>query len=519
MSKFNLRGILRTGTSAVVTDERASGVTFEGAPGYARDARSELFLLAITSFVAEDTFYEAAAERDARLRDLVARVAVEDGDWTLRLVRWLRTEMHLRSVALVVAAEAVRARLQAGIAGSNRAIVDAALDRADEPGEFLAYWAGHYGRAYPKPVKRGVADGAVRLYSERSLLKYDGQARGFRFADVLELTHPTPRGERQSALFRHALDRRHDRAGTVPEQLGILRAREQLLAVPVAERRSVLTATAGDLKAAGMTWEQVAGWLQGPLDAAAWEALIPSMGYMALLRNLRNFDETGVSDEVAARVAARLADPDEVARSRQLPLRFLSAYRTAPSLRWAWALDRALRASLASVPSLTGRTLVLVDRSGSMFTRLSRRSVLTRADAAAVFGAALAVRAESADLVEFGTHSAPVRVRRSESVLEVAERMGDLGGTNTADAVRRHYRGHDRVVILTDEQAWAGWQGADPTMAVPGSVPVHTFNLAGYQYGHGPSGRGNRHTFGGLSDQGFAAIPLLEAGRDQRWPF
>jgi hypothetical protein len=104
-------------------------------------------------------------------------------------------------------------------------------------------------------------------------------------------------------------------------------------------------------------------------------------------------------------------------------------------------------------------------------------------------------------------------------VLTVAKRMGSLGGTNTADAVRRHYRGHDRVVILTDEQAWGGRHGADPADAVPASVPVYTFNLAGYRYGHGPSGVGNRHIFGGLTDQGFAAIGLLEAGRDQRWPF
>lgn len=519
MSKFNLRGLIRTGVSAVITDERPSGTTHEGAPGYGRDAKGELFLLAVTSFASEDTFYEAAPERDARLRDLVARVAVEDGDWTLRLVRWLRTGVHLRSVAVVVAAEAVRARLSAGIAGGNRAIVAAALDRADEPGEFLAYWAGRYRRAYPKPVKRGVADGVARLYTERSLIKYDGQARDFRFADVLELTHPTPRDERQSALFRHALDRRHDRAETVPERLTMLRARQRLLAVPVEQRRALLAGGEGILGPAGMSWEQVAGWLQGPMDAAAWEALIPSMGYMALLRNLRNFDEAGVSDRVAEQVAAKLADSDQVARSRQLPLRFLSAYRTAPSLRWAWSLERALQASLAGVPSLTGRTLVLVDRSGSMFGRLSRRSVLIRADGAAVFGAALAVRAASADLVEFGTQSATVRFRRGDSVLKVAERMGNLGGTNTAEAVQRHYRGHDRVVILTDEQAWAGWRGADPTAVVSVGVPVYTFNLAGYRYGHGPSGVGNRHTFGGLNDHGFAAIPLLEAGRDQSWPF
>ena len=113
----------------------------------------------------------------------------------------------------------------------------------------------------------------------------------------------------------------------------------------------------------------------------------------------------------------------------------------------------------------------------------------------------------------------PVRVRSGESLLSVAQRFGNLGGTNTANAVRRHYARHDRVVLITDEQAWAGARGAEPTGAVPACVPVYTFNVAGYRYGHGPSGVGNRHTFGGLTDQGFAAIPLLESGRDANWPF
>ena len=104
-------------------------------------------------------------------------------------------------------------------------------------------------------------------------------------------------------------------------------------------------------------------------------------------------------------------------------------------------------------------------------------------------------------------------------MLRLLDRFGNLGGTNTADAVRRHYRGHDRVLIVTDEQAWAGWQGADPTVAVPSDVPVYTWNLAGYRFGHGPSGAGLRHTFGGLTDAGFGMIPLLEAGQAGHWPF
>ena len=76
--------------------------------------------------------------------------------------------------------------------------------------------------------------------------------------------------------------------------------------------------------------------------------------------------------------------PAEVARSRQFPFRYLAAYRHAPSLRWSYPLEQALGHSLANVPALPGRTLVLVDRSGSMFySRMSDRSELTRADAPA----------------------------------------------------------------------------------------------------------------------------------------
>jgi len=152
------------------------------------------------------------------------------------------------------------------------------------------------------------------------------------------------------------------------------------------------------------------------------------------------------------------------------------------------------------------------------YSRMSDRSELTRADAAAVFGTALALRAAKADLVEFGTASKSVRFRRGESVLSILGRFGDLGGTDTTEAVRRHYRGHDRVLIVTDEQ-YAPSRHGDPTEQVPADVPVYTWNLAGHRAGHGPSGTAHRHTFGGLSDAAFRMVPLLEAGRDAHWPW
>ncbi len=533
MARFNKKSA-KAPKAQATSPVRTTGArtrTYEQGAGHVRDDRSRLFLLAVSNFVGQQTFYESAGARDKRFTSLMRRLAVQDPAWTAGLLGWLRGPGGMRSASLMGAAEFVHARLAAGADGaaavggaSSRQVVDSVLQRPDEPGEFLAYWNERYGRALPKPVKRGVADAVRRLYSDRMLLKYDTASKAYRFGDVLNLVHAAPHPDKpwQGPLFQYALDRRHHPETALPPASSpMLIAHRELTAVPVAERRAVLAGPDGAarLAAAGLTWEALAGWLQGPMDKAAWEAVIPSMGAMALVRNLRNFDAAGVSDEVAARVAAVISDPDQVARSRQFPFRYLAAYQHAPSLRWAYALEQALGHSLANVPQLPGRTLVLVDRSGSMFfSKLSDRSELTRADAAAVFGTALALRAAHGDLVQFGSTSAQVGYRKGESVLKVLGRFGDLGGTDTAEAVRTHYRGHDRVLIVTDEQAGAHYAG-DPTAQVPANVPVYTWNLAGYQPAHGPSGQPHRHTFGGLSDAAFCMVPLLEAGLAADWPW
>src|SRR4051794_30323082 len=524
-------------TSPIRATDRA--LTHEGGPAYTRDVKSELFLLAVTNMVGEDTFYEAADVRDQRFRDLVHAATKEDADWVARFVPWLRNVANMRSASVVAAVEYVRAGGPFG-----RRVLDSALMRADEPAEALAYFTSRYGRALPQPLKRGVADAATRLYGERSALKYDGLSRAWRMADVVELTHAKPRDETQSALFRWLLDRRHDRAdAAMPAPvLRMLRAHAELQALAPAQRRALVVAAAVDadiaarLTAAGMTWESLAGWLGGPMDRAAWEAVIPSMGYMALLRNLRNFDDAGVGDDLAARVAAKLSDPDEVARSRQFPYRFVSAFEAAPSLRWAWALEKALSAAVDRLPVFPGRTLVLVDTSASMSSRaFSRRSTIAPVKAAAIFGVALAKRGNDVDLHGFADGVFRHRVRRSASLLtevgSFVSRVGEVGhGTRIAESLRATYRRHDRVVVISDMQTFAdsrmprgfGMPARYTQVAVdvvPRSVPVYGFNLGGYRATLLGAGRGNRHEFGGLNDATFTMLALLESRTSAGWPF
>lgn len=527
MSRFNPRAQARPAVhSPVQTEATPTLLTGNGAPGHARDAKSWLFLLAVTNMVTQGTFYEGAEARDNRFRTLVRDVAVADPAWITGFSGWLRGEAGMRSASVVLAAEATAALLEAGVPGSRK-IVNDALKRPDEPGEFLGYWTANYGRSLPKPVKRGVADAVQRHYNQRNALKYDTASHAWRFADVIELVHPKHSTPAQGDLYKYLLDVRHhsspEEPVAIPGSLGMLRA-NRLLRDRVKAGEPALLLNPENLLKAGMTWEDVQslGGQHGLDKAALWQAIVPSMGVMALLRNLRNIDHAGVTDGPAyTEAAATLADAALVRGSRVFPLRVLSAYKHAPSPRWAWPLEQAMGHALANVPELPGRTLVLVDRSGSMFfDKLSERSELTRADGAAVFGTALALRAASADLVQFGSYSEPVPFHRAEGVLKIAGRFTNMGGTNTSLAVRTHLRpDHNRVVIITDEQYSDTYRGGGPLSLVPPDVPVYTWNLAGYQAGHGPSGRGNRHTFGGLSDAAFKMIPLLERGRDAAWPW
>lgn len=539
MSKYNNTSArARVGAGPIKSENSATLRTGNGAPAFARDAKSELFLAAVSDFGGEATFYETAGNRVNRIAALTHEVAVADPEWLTQFTNWLREEANMRTSSLTIALEGAKALKDANIPG-GRKMVSGAIRRADEAGEALAYWFANHGRKIPSAVKRGIADGAVNRFNEYSLAKYDTASHGFRFGDVIELTHPSPKDDRQSDLFKFALDRRRDASAEPAESLVMLQKRKEFLALSGAEKRKLVNSgkALDVLKDAGLTWEVLSSTIEGGMDAKAWEAIIPSMGYMALLRNLRNFEQAGVNGTVLDEVAKRLADPEEVAKSRQLPFRFLAAYfatsginrdgydtyygrkpvATSGSLRFGFPLEQALNHSLANVPVLKGKTLILVDRSGSMWGAPSKSTSMNFADSAAIFGAALALRAEDATLVQYGDTSEEVKFSKGNSVLSLVNKFKGMGGTSTAAALKKHFNGsYTRVVLITDEQHGGYW-GSNPSDAIPENVPMFTFNLVGYRAGG--QEKKNRVTLGGLTDQSFKLIPMLEAGHEAGWPW
>lgn len=545
MSRLNTKGTGRGATSAIRSTPATFG-THEGGVAFERDAKGELFTLGVNYLAGEETFYESAKDREKRFANLVTQVAVEDPAWMFGFLGWLRGTGNVRTASVMGAAIAVHARLadpksvaldaeftKAGKPGWNRRIVDVVCQRADEPGEFLAYWTNKYGKPIPQPVKRGLGDAAGRLYNEYSFLKYDTGSHAWRFGDVLNVCHVAPAKGYQHDLFGLAIASRH--GNSYDHMLPMITSNENLRKQAVTNPGVLLSAEA--LRAAGMTWEDSLSLAGNKVDKKAlWEAQIESMGYMALLRNLRNFEQAGISAAATQYVASKLMDEEAVVNSRQFPYRFLSAYKNAQGSQWAHPLEVALGYSTQNIPVLNGNHAVLVDTSGSMSQTISNKSQLRIDEAAAVYGVALALKNPGTTrLFGYADGVFEHKIQKGASVLRTvnafARRNGEVGhGTETVGSVEKVLAGGDynRITVITDMQAfedysYGGYRSASRNRSVKDVVPdsmwLYGFSLGGYRASMIESGQGRVHELSGLTDATFKIVPLLEAGATQSWPW
>ncbi|MBF8193811.1 TROVE domain-containing protein [Nonomuraea sp. K274] len=451
--------------------------------------KKEIFLL-----VARALGDDHARTPTGRYVALATRLARSDEAWLTRMIGWTARHAVLRRLRLAALAELVQARLETSATGT-RHLLNLCLHRADEPGELLAYWLHWYGRALPQPVKRGVADAVVRLYDEPALATYDSPGAPLRFADVLALTHPVPQGETQTAVFRHAVARRRGDVNDIPAALPQLRARRALYWIPASRRPALFERPeiGRNLAEAAMTWATLQRWLLGTMTGPAWAAVVPSMSYQDRLAHLADFDRDGLPDESAHQVAEDLTAPASVLLSGVTPLEVYPAWRSMRGTRWSRALGLAMDLSLVNVPALPGRTLVLIDRSDLMAG--PGYGGLTRAEAAAILGAALACRAARAKIVVLGTTAATLPVRPGQRPLDLIDRFPDAGGSaHPAQAIRTHAAGYDRVVVLTHPD-----QAAEAAEAV--------------------TGPGQEHVITDATSGWFTAIPHVEMARTADWPF
>lgn len=413
---------------------RAKVFTAEGAPAKHINPEQALRRSVLSCLLWEKEFYEEGKDIAARIAELAAQNTKE----TVSALAIEARNVHgLRHAPLLLLLDLIR-RGGPGVADA----IDKTVRRADELGELVALYWRDGRKMLPKQMKLGLAKAFAR-FSEYQLAKYDRDG-AVKLRDVLFLVHPKPDGDDKAALYK--------------------RIAERQLAVPD-------------------TWEvQLSA---GADKKETFERLIREgkLGYLALLRNLRNMVEAGcdlelVKEAIVARKGAELV----------WPFRFVAAARVVPQLEPV--LDQALCEAIASGPRLSGKTIVLVDVSGSMDTNLSGKSDMKRIDAAAALASVI-----NGDVRMFSFSAGNVRrwgdawngtsilvevpPRRGMAGVDAIIRSQEHGGTMLGQAVREaNAIQHDRLIVITDEQS------SDP---VPDPVATHAYmiNVASNKNGVG----------------------------------
>ncbi len=376
MSKLNKTGSLPTVDRAAKVAGLEVGYSANGNTQFVKPALQMLYELTVSTLFGKGTFYKSGDQLVRELRkNVVTAVDMGAYDFIANLAIHARGEMNIRTIPVVLVVEfakalsdkreagtaAIKAKLDAEIKlgreqrvralrkqladatdtysyAHMRELVRDVIQRADQITDLYAYALEVFGAKgkIPMAIKRGVAD-AFNKFGEYNFAKYnrDGSVK---FRDVLRIVHPEAKDARQGMIFEKIMK---------------------------------------DILEAPYTWE-VELSRNGQLAKAEqkskkqlWTELVMSgkMGYMALLRNLRNILEAGVDSAVIREyVCDVIADPKRVAESRQLPFDFVEAYNIVKGMdsKVATAVSKAIDLSVANMPKLGNKLWVIADFSGSM---------------------------------------------------------------------------------------------------------------------------------------------------------
>ena len=379
--------------------------THEGASARRISHELQLRRSVLACLLWESQFYENGVEIAGHIAELVPKVEAER---VAALAVEARAQMKLRHAPLLLVREMARHKTHRGLVAET---LERVIQRADELCEFVAiYWKD--GRVpLSGQVKKGLA-AAFPKFDEYQLAKYD-RGGPIKLRDVLFLSHAKPRDEQQAGVWRKLIWGR--------------------LAVPD-------------------TWEvalSAAGAENGVSKREAWSRLLQKnkLGALALLHNLRNLREAGVDETLV------LSALEAMNTQRVLPVRFLAAARHAP--QWEPALETATLKCIAGQEKLAGKTVLLVDVSGSMIAPLSRRSEMVRTDAA--YGLAVLLReiGERVAVYSFSDNLVEVPARRGFALRDAIDVSQRHNGTYLRKAVEQlnHKERYDRLIVISDEQA------------------------------------------------------------------
>jgi hypothetical protein len=417
MSKFNQKSTTKT-------------ENFAGGEAYKQSPELELISILLTSF-AQDQYYRSANDTFKQLDNLIVKV---DPEFSAKAAIYSRTEFGMRSISHVIASKLAK---QLGRKTWAKKFYENIIYRPDDMTEIIAY---HFAenQKLSASMKKGFAN-AFNKFDAYQLAKYRGENKAVKLVDVVNLVHPKGNDKNSEAL-------------------------KLLVDGKLVSENTWET----ELTQAGQKAESKEQ--KDKLKKDAWSKLIKEhkLGYFALLRNLRNITEQ--APEVLTDALKMLTDEKLIKKSLVLPFRFVTAIEEIKKLNTEnvrdiiIALNKALDISCNNVPIFDGKTIVVVDFSGSMGEGLK-----SCRGQASLLGSILA-KSNNSDFMIFGNHSEYVNFNPMDSILTIVEYMNGLNnyyggnskhnvghGTNFHSIFETLNKSYDRIIILSDMQGWIGY--------------------------------------------------------------
>lgn len=463
MSKFN-----------TIVKEESPVLNYEGAEAFRLSAEMELYTAVVTSSLS-NKFYKTAEEQINRMSGLISKC---DHKFVAQLAIYARQQMNLRSIPLFLVVEL--AKLHSGDNLVSKTIEKVVL-RADEIMELLICYQWRNKQEGIKKLAKLSHQVQVGLqkafnrFDEYQFAKYDRENLEVKLRDALFLVHPKAKDDAQQALFDKIVNKALEIPYTWETELSALGQQKY--------------DTPEEKKAAFKT---------------KWEELIASgkLGYMALLRNLRNILESEVEEDAVKTVTSRISNSHEVLRSKQFPFRYLSAYRKLRGIdngNVPMIMNALEEAALATAQNINGfdkntRILLACDVSGSMYSPISQRSSVKNYDIGLALAMLLKNRSDNVITGFFGDIWKGVNLP-SKGILSNVEQMykreGEVGYSTNGYKVLEYLRTNnimmDKVMMFTDCQMWDSYCDSKTIQAewskykeLAPDAKLYLFDLAGY---------------------------------------
>ncbi len=428
----------------------------EQAPAYAFSPRHQLAQLAATGCLSQ-TFY---ANAEDQLDTVTALAQGVDAAFVAKTAIYARESGYMKDMPALLAA---------GLAVRDMALLGQVFPRVVDNGKMLRNFvqilrSGAVGRKSLGTRPKKLVQHWLLTATEKQLLNA-AVGNTPSLADVVKMVHPKPAEAWRAAWFAWLIGKPVDEAALPP----ITQAFERF-------KRESAQGVAGDVPDVPF---QMLTALE--LSAAQWAQIARTGSWQMVRQNLNTFARHGMFDipGMTEVVAAKLSDPQAVAKARVLPYQLMAAFKvTGEAVPQVVrdALQDAMEVALNNVPSFEGRVVVCPDVSGSMSSavtghRGSATSSVRCIDVAALVAAAVLRKNPRARVLPFEQDVVKLSLNARDSVMTNAQALAKIGGGGTNCSaplalLNRERASVDLVILVSDNESWvdANRRGATQTL-------------------------------------------------------